>query len=62
MNKLTEVTDYEYKFLSWFHSPEGGGGLRSERFYDSLDRFASKQALAAGMLPCLKTFLSLLRV
>ena len=36
-------------FDDWFHELEGHC-LRSERFYDSLDAFNSKPALAASLL------------
>jgi hypothetical protein len=40
--------DLKEKFQQYFHEPEGFG-LRSERFYDSLDAGGVQPALAASM-------------
>lgn len=40
--------DLDEKFNEYFHELEGYA-LRSERFYDSLDQFSDKAALAASM-------------
>jgi len=46
--------DLKAKFQQYFHEQEGFG-LRSERFYDSLDAFSNKPALAASMKLWLET-------
>jgi hypothetical protein len=40
--------DLSEKFQQYFHEPEGFGS-RSERFYDSMEAFSNKPALAASM-------------
>ena len=40
--------DLKEKFQQYFNEPEGFG-LRSERFYDSMEAFSNKPALAASM-------------
>jgi hypothetical protein len=40
--------DLSEKFQLYFHESEGFG-LRSERFYDSMEAFSNKPALAASM-------------
>lgn len=43
----------EEKFLEWFNEVEGFG-LRSERFYTSLDEFRTREGQAASMMLWLK--------
>lgn len=44
----------EVTFYDWFHQIEAYG-LKSERFYDSLDAFTDKRALAISMVEWLKS-------
>ena len=43
----------EVTFEDWFHQIEAYG-LKSERFYESLDAFTDKRALAISMVEWLK--------
>lgn len=45
---MGKVVDLKEKFDEYFHELEGYC-LRSERFYETLDAFTSKEALAASM-------------
>jgi hypothetical protein len=43
------TSEQESKFLEWFHKNEGFS-LRSERFYDSLEQFSSKESLGCSII------------
>lgn len=45
---MGKVIDLQEKFNEYFYEIEAYS-LRAERFYDSLDQFSNKQALAASM-------------
>jgi hypothetical protein len=45
MTELSKVTDFEQKFNEWFNEQEGFG-LRSERFYTSINHFRGNEAQA----------------
>jgi hypothetical protein len=47
------MVESEITFDEWFHQLEGYG-LRSERFYDSLNAFSDKRALAISMVAWLR--------
>ena len=50
---MSQRIDLDKRFDDWFNEPEVFG-LRSERFFDSLDQFKSKEGLQANLILWLK--------
>lgn len=50
---MSQIIDLDKRFDDWFNELEAFG-LRSERFFDSLDQFKSKESLQANLIIWLK--------
>jgi hypothetical protein len=50
---MPQTIDLDKRFDDWFNEQEAFG-LRSERFFDSLDQFKSKEGLQANLIIWLK--------
>lgn len=50
---MSQIIDLDKRFDDWFNELEAFG-LRSERFFDSLDQFKSKEGLQANLILWLK--------